>query len=57
MDKKRFVRTCPLCMLKMTVLLDPGNFGDFVWYCDQCELMLWNDMMIKMDRQKKYVEE
>jgi len=56
-DRMKYRRICPLCPSRMTVLMDPGNHGDFVWYCDNCEIFVWNDLMIGMDRKRKYVEE
>jgi hypothetical protein len=56
MLEKHYRRICPDCLGKMAVVLG-GNFGDYVWYCDDCKLLVWHDMIIMPDRVKKYLEE
>jgi Zn-finger protein len=56
--ERHYRRICPICLGKMAVLLGPKDWdGEYVWYCEDCKVLLSNNVMFMVDRVKKYLEE
>jgi Zn-finger protein len=56
--EKHYRRICPLCLGKMAMLLGPKDWnGEYLWSCDDCKLLITSNVVLMVDRVKKYIED